>query len=109
MYQMKAGTLPAEEKATPKQICDYIMERTDMDKDGRIGKREFIQAAMSSKTIQKLLVGTLAASSSPFLGRKRSGSKGRPRSDSRGRPRSESTASTDSNPPSVPKSYNIAT
>lgn len=97
---MKAKTLPAEEKATPKQICDYIMERADVDKDGRIVKQEFIKAAMSSKTIQKMLVGTLVASSSPFMGRKNV----KPGAT---RERSGSQRSYTDSPPSVPKAHNL--
>ena len=102
MWELKAKALPVEDKATPKQICDYLMERGDLDKDGKIGKKEFVQAAMASRTIQQMLVGTLAASSSPFLGRKRAGSKG-----SGTRSRSGSTSSTGSAGPSVPRTQYI--
>lgn len=99
MHRIKANALPAESKATPNQICDYIMQKADSNRDGRISRQGFLTAAMQSKTIQNMLVGTLVASSSPFLGRKHTRSPNRERSGS--------TRSETDSPPAVPKSYNL--
>ena len=83
MSKLNAHILPAEDRISCQQLTDYIFERADVAKDGRLSKREFLQAAMTSKTIQKIIEGTTTAASSPYTARKeRSGSFGKPRSNS---------------------------
>ncbi|KAI0207102.1 hypothetical protein LSAT2_008278 [Lamellibrachia satsuma] len=69
--QLKRGSVPAEERVSPRALVDHIMARADNDHDNKLSKQEFISGALSSKTIQRMLVGTLAASSSPFAHRRK--------------------------------------
>ena len=68
---MNRGHVPTEERVSPRALVDYILSRADDDHDDKLSKQEFISGALSSKTIQRMLVGTLAASSSPFAHRKK--------------------------------------
>jgi len=70
MHAQKGHLLDNEEKATPQQIADYVMQRADENKDNKLSRQEFIDAALASKTIRKLVLGTLNATGSPFNKRK---------------------------------------
>lgn len=70
MHTQRGHLLELDEKATPQQIADYIMQRADSNHDNKLSKEEFIQATLSSKTIRKLVLGTLDATGSPFSKRK---------------------------------------
>jgi Ca2+-binding EF-hand superfamily protein len=70
MHAQKGHVLELDEKASPQQIADYIMQRADTDKDNKLSKKEFVDAVVASKTIRKLVLGTLEATGSPFCKRK---------------------------------------
>ena len=70
MSSLRGQILPSADQVTNKQLVDYFMEKADLDRDGKIDKNDFIAAALTSKTIQRMLIGTLQASSSPFTKRK---------------------------------------
>ena len=55
---------------TPQQIADYIMQKADENGDNKLSKKEFVDAAIASKTIRNLVIGTLNATGSPFTKRK---------------------------------------
>ena len=62
----KGHLLGSDERATPQQIADYILERADENHDNRLSKDEFIAAGVNSPSIRKLVLGTLDATGSPF-------------------------------------------
>jgi len=70
MCAQKGHLLDIDEKATPQQIADYIMQKADQDKDNKLSKKEFIEVVQTSKTIRKLVLGTVEATGSPFTKRK---------------------------------------
>ena len=48
----------------------YMYYRADKDHDNALSKTEFVEGALTSKTIQQMVLGSLHASSSPFTKRK---------------------------------------
>ena len=62
--------LLSDERVTPQQIADYVIERADQNNDDRLSKEEFIEAAVKNPTIRKLVLGTINATRSPFVRRK---------------------------------------
>ncbi|ELU07447.1 hypothetical protein CAPTEDRAFT_226463 [Capitella teleta] len=65
-YRLKGSTISPDENMTPDQIVDYILEKADDNKDEKLSRDEFTKGAMQSRTIQRLLSGTLEATRSPF-------------------------------------------
>jgi len=83
MSELHSGALPAEDRIPANQLTDYIFEKADLDKTGKISRAEFLQVAITSRTLQRMVEGTTDAASSPYTKRKeRSGSLGKPRSSS---------------------------
>jgi len=70
MHSQRGHLLSLDEKATPEQIADYVMQKADVNKDNKLSKEEFVEAAHTSKAIRKLILGTLEATGSPFSTRK---------------------------------------
>jgi len=70
LHAQRGHLLEIDEKATPDQIADYIMQKADSNHDGKLSKDEFVGAAHTSKAVRKLVLGTLDATGSPFTKRK---------------------------------------
>lgn len=70
LHYHKGHLLVSDERVTPQQIADYVLERADQNHDNKLSKEEFVTAAVNNPSIRRLILGTLDATGSPFARRK---------------------------------------
>ena len=63
---MQGDAEGAEKEMGSQEVAQYIMDSSDISKDGKLSFDEFIRAAAVSSTVQSLLHGTLKALGKPI-------------------------------------------
>lgn len=69
IQNLHIGALPLEDQCSAEEIATHILKHAGVEQTGRLSRKDFIRAAMTSNTLAAILQGTMKAADTPYLQR----------------------------------------